>query len=153
MASGWGYDRGRVPVAMSSRELGFRPRRDLLDGPGDGEELAYVLLEEARLRCEQLIAAARSESDRASRREMHRELGMAGWLASSEIDVDRRLALLDRAHQQSTTALTHPAHSPHALAGAVISAEDALSGIEQTEALHLAHLHLLGAMGLLAHQL
>jgi len=141
---------GRRPV-MSFGEINSRPAHDLLDLPQEGEEQAYTLLEEARLRCEQLTAD--EPEDRVSLRKIHRELGLAGWLASSELAPDRRLALLDNAHQRSTTALLHPAQSPHALATAAITADDALADTEQTEHLHLAHLHLLCAMGLLAHHL
>jgi hypothetical protein len=136
---------------MSFREMRSRPRRDLRDWSGEDEEQVYTLLEEARLRCEQLRAAADTEPDRRSLREIHRELGLAGWHASSELDRDRRLGLLDSARQQSTTAMLHPAHSPHAVATVAILAEDALTGTDQTEHMHLAHLHLLSAMGLLAH--
>jgi hypothetical protein len=135
---------------LSFREIRSRLSRDLPDWPGETEEQVYALLEEARLRCEQLSAAAHAERDRMSLREIHRELGLAGWRASSELAVDRRLALLDSAHQQSTTAMLHPAHSPHAVATVAILAEDALLGTEQTEHMHGAHLHLLSAMQLLA---
>jgi hypothetical protein len=138
---------------VSFRETRSRPRRDLPDWSGEAEEQVYALLEEARLRCEQLKAAAHTEPDRSSLREIHRELGLAGWLASSELAVDRRLALLDSARQQSTTAMLHPAHSPHAVATIAILAEDALVNTDQAEHMHDAHLHLLSAMALLGRHL
>ncbi|MFZ0385232.1 MAG: hypothetical protein WAL22_06195 [Solirubrobacteraceae bacterium] len=136
---------------MSFREIRSRPHRDLPDWSQESEEQVYALLEEARLRCEQLRAAAHTEPDRLSLREIHRELGLASWYAGSELDRDRRLALLDNARQQSTRAMLHPAHSPHVVATVAILAEDALLGADQPKHMHGAHVHLLNAMALLAH--
>ncbi|MFZ0385866.1 MAG: hypothetical protein WAL22_09390 [Solirubrobacteraceae bacterium] len=123
------------------------------DWPGHDDGHVYTLLEEARLRCEELTLA-RTGPTRGSLREIHHELGMAGWHAGSALDCDRRLALLAGAHQRSTTAaMLHPPGTPHALAAVAIIADDALSGTPQTDDMHLAHLHLLSAMGLLANHL
>jgi hypothetical protein len=115
---------------------------------------AYALLEEARLRCEQLFARAGTESERAVLSLIHKELGMAGWLASSEIDPDRRLALLTTAHLRSRRRLLHASTPAQALAGTAISAEDAvaegLADAGQSDHMHLAHVHLLRAQELLA---
>jgi hypothetical protein len=112
------------------------------DHAADDQELIYALLEEARLRWEQLVCG-RADPDGVSLCELHRELGLAGWLASSEIDPGRRLALLAGARQRSTTAIMlHPADSPHALVVVAIIADDVLTEIDQSERLHLAQLHL-----------
>jgi hypothetical protein len=49
--------------------------------------------------------------------------------------------------------MLHPPRTPHALAAVAIIADDALSGTAQTDHMHLAHRHLLSAMGLLANHL
>jgi hypothetical protein len=66
---------------MSVREIHAQPRGGLSDWPGQDDEHVYALVEEARLRCEQLTALASTESARCSAREIHHELGLAGWLA------------------------------------------------------------------------
>jgi hypothetical protein len=55
------------------------------------EEVAYTLLEEARLRVEQMIGSQRARS-RLS--EAHRHLGLAGYHCSTRIDSARRLRRL-----------------------------------------------------------
>ena len=134
--------------------MSFAELRPHLDWPGHDDEHVYTLLEEARLRCEELAARARAGSARNSLFEIHRELGMAGWHAGSELDCDRRLALLAGAHQRSVTAaMLHPPGTPHALAAVAIIADDALSDLAQADHMHVAHLHLLSAMALLANHL
>jgi hypothetical protein len=138
--------------------VSFRETRSRVGGedPGqarEGDERAYVLLEEARLRCERLGLEARTDAERISMELIHKELGMAGWLASSEIDSGRRLELLATAHDRSTETMLQPPKN-HALAGVASSAEDAvaegLAGSGQSDHMHLAHLHLLRALELLA---
>jgi hypothetical protein len=84
---------------------------------------------------------------------IHKELGMAGWLASTEIDSGRRLELLATVHDRCTETMLQPPKN-HALAGVASSAEDAvaegLAGSGQSDHMHLAHLHLLRALELLA---
>ena len=136
---------------MSLRELRRRAVSDSRVSAVNDEELSYALLEEARLLCEQLKIEDRAECDRLALHQVHPELGMAGWLASSHMDHERRLALLESAHQQSTTAMMlHPTESTDALVGAAVLAEDVLADLDQSEHMHLAHLHLLSAMELLA---
>jgi hypothetical protein len=131
-------------------------------GPADthdesGGASAYMLLEEARLRCERLTAQAGTEAEYASLRRIHRELGMAGWLASTGIDASRRLALLSSARRRSTQPMPYASNSTHALAGTTISAEDAigrsLTATQDSDHMHLAHLHVLHAEELLSDHL
>lgn len=134
---------------MSLRET-HPPARS--DGPGQTGD-AYVRLEEARLRCEHLAAQAATEHQRGSLRGIHRELGMAGWLASSGLDSDQRLWLLGTARRRSQRPVLGTTNAIHALAATTIRAEDAvarnLSTGDPSDELHLAHLHLLHAEELL----
>jgi hypothetical protein len=115
-------------------------------------ERAYELVEEGRLRCEQLIADAPSPPERTCLGAMHRQLGMAGWVASSHFDAVRRQTLLARARRRSLRPMPYRT-AAHGLAEVVVDAEDALAegliGEEELEHLHAAHLHLLHAMDLL----
>lgn len=127
----------------------------LSDPPGSAyaaDEQAYALVEEARLRCEQLQAEAARSPKRHALRAIHYQLGMAGWVASTELPPQRRQAVLRDAHQQSVRPMRHPV-AEHALTEVVIEAEDTLAaGLghdEQSEHLDLAHAHLLRAMDLL----
>lgn len=61
---------------------------------------AYVLLEEARLRCEYLLVNA-SGSRRRWLQQLHRELGTAGYCASAALGTGERLQLLERARRRS----------------------------------------------------
>jgi hypothetical protein len=112
---------------------------------------AYVLLEEARLRCEDLIAHAVTARERSSLGQIHRELGMAGWIISAEIESGQRLQLLAGARDRSRRPVLN---AGNALASAALLAEDALTrGLAQedplSDQLQLAHLHLLDAEALL----
>lgn len=122
-------------------------------GGSEQADHVYVRLEEARLRCEKLAAQTATEDECSSLRQLHRELGMAGWLASTEIDSNQRLWLLDTARRRSRLQVWD-VRASHALAAAMILAEDALAHALTTENLpsdhmHLAHLHLLHAEELL----
>lgn len=116
------------------------------------DERAYGLLEEARLRCEQLTSAAVTPGERSSLAGIHKQLGMAGWIVSSEIVPIRRHVLLACAHHDSRRATPY-AQATHALAELLINAEDtiasSLTGAAELERRHLVHVHLLHAMDLL----
>ena len=58
---------------------------------------AYELLEEARLRCEQADFEREGIVERAPLRILHREVGLAGFLASSNLPSRRRREALARA--------------------------------------------------------
>jgi hypothetical protein len=136
------------------------PRIDTHPGPGpdrqdSGDGLAYALLEEARLRCARL-AADSAQPRWIALRELHRQIGMAGWYASMQVDRGRRLALLATAHQRSDRAIGD-LQDTDALAEVMIYSEDAIAGQLTRDAhsdhMHLAHLHLLHAMQLISDHL
>lgn len=118
-----------------------------------GDEHAYVLVEQARLRCEHFRSSVGTGTERLALEQIHRELGMAGWLISSPLDSVRRLSLLAAAHLQATIPTLHPRQA-HTLAAVVIEGEDAVVATLMhdtgSDHMHLAHLHLLYAMELLA---
>jgi hypothetical protein len=118
-----------------------------------GDEHAYMLVEQARLRCEDFHDSVGTDTERLALEQIHRELGMAGWLISSPLDRFRRLPLLAAAHLQATIPTLHPRQA-HTLAAVVIEGEDAVLAALMhdtgSDHMHLAHLHLLYAMELLA---
>jgi hypothetical protein len=118
-----------------------------------GDEHAYMLVEQARLRCEHFHDSVATDTERLALEQIHRELGMAGWLISSPLDSVRRLGLLAAAHLQATIPTLHPRQA-HTLAAIVIEGEDAVVAALMhdtgSDHMHLAHLHLLYAMELLA---
>jgi hypothetical protein len=84
-----------------------------------------VLLEEARLRCLSLRDEAGADRRAHVLAVAYRELGMAGYMASSRIPSDRRLRLLDEARERS--AQSRGSHGLRALmhvAGAAATAVD-----------------------------
>ncbi len=65
------------------------------------EELAYMLLEEARLRCESLVedrSEADPDPDCLSMTGLYGDIGIAGYYASARLDPARRKVLLAQAH-------------------------------------------------------
>jgi hypothetical protein len=119
----------------------------------EGDAHAYVLVEQARLRCEEFHHSVGTDAERLTLERIHREIGMAGWLVSSTLAPVSRLRLLAAAHRQATTPTLH-LRLAHALAAVVIEGEDAvvaaLTRDTGSDHMHLAHLHLLCAMELLA---
>jgi hypothetical protein len=117
------------------------------------DERAYVLVEQARLRCERFQHGVSTDAERLVLERIHRELGMAGWLVSSRLDPVRRLSHLAAAHRHAMTPTLHTTDA-HALAAVVIEGEDAvvaaLTRDPGSDHMHVAHLHLLCAMELLA---
>jgi hypothetical protein len=106
----------------------IRFRRAVRPSPAEAlsrEHDAYRLLEEARLRCLQLREEVRSEARRRLLREAYRELGLAGYLASSRIPSAPRLELLAAAHAAGAEAAGE-AHGARALLAVVASAATAV---------------------------
>jgi hypothetical protein len=121
--------------------------------PLAAEEQAYVLVEQARLRCERFRDCAGTDGERVVLGRVHREIGMAGWLASAALEPARRLSLLTAARRYALTPVVH-SRSTHALVAAAIEGEDAVTEAltldGDSDDLHSARLHLLCAMELLA---
>jgi hypothetical protein len=120
-----------------------------IDPGTSSEELAYMLLEKARLSCGGLMTHAAEEGHDLSTdafREIYANLGMAGYYASARLEPDHRSRLLERA--RSRAARDEPI-SAGALADATASAtrgvERALTVTGLLDHLHLAHVHVMAA--------
>jgi hypothetical protein len=137
-----GFLRRRLPRAAGAASSAAR------------EERAYLLLEEARLLCERLHACGDQDAEYLIS-PLHRQLGLAGYFASSSIRAVRRHALLDRARSRARAAdhLQRPPDIVRALVGVSRIACDAVGdalGVEVlSDHMHLAHVHLLSAQELL----
>jgi hypothetical protein len=110
----------------------------------------YVLVEEARLRCEALRARARTEERRRALRRLHRDLGLSGLYASANIPSETRRAVLSRVHTRCDHVVRGRVGSVRGLARTVRRAGRALTRAVAkdgpAEHLELAQLHLLRAM-------
>jgi hypothetical protein len=110
----------------------------------------YVLVEEARLRCEALRASARSDERRRELRRLHRDLGLSGLYVSANIPSETRRALLSRVHSRCDRPGRARGGSARGLERTVRRAVRALGRAVardgSAEHLELAQLHLLRAM-------
>lgn len=113
------------------------------------EERAYVLIEEARLRCEALLAAAGREQRQRELHCVHHDLGLSALHVSTHIPSAQRLALLARVHARCDR---RPG-TRRGLERTVHRAARELCRItgkaNSPEPVELAHLHLLRATELL----
>ena len=123
-----------------------------LDEGTRSEELAYMLLEEARLRCNSLLAEEHASSDAAGMRTVARlygELGIAGYYVSARLEPDRRRELLALAHARSRKQEGQDSGSARELtdvtAAATRSVERALALTGLLDHIHLAHVHVMSA--------
>jgi hypothetical protein len=129
-------------------------RRDRPDGtPAESllrcEKDAYILLEETRLRCERMLQTA---GDQQPLRALHRELGLAGFLASSNLPSDKRREALARARDRVCAGAAEAGDIgalPALVDRARLALESGLIAPEFTEHVHLAHVHALRARDLL----
>jgi hypothetical protein len=115
------------------------------------EELAYMLLEEARLRCESLVedrSEADPDPDCLSMTGLYGDIGIAGYYASARLDPARRKVLLAQAHARCHCG-GGTASSVRALAEVTAAAtrtvERALTVTDQLDHMHLAHIHMMSA--------
>jgi hypothetical protein len=120
----------------------------LVDKITSSEELAYMLLEEARLRCRALLEESHDsyiDPDGLSMNGLYGDLGIAGYYASARLDPARRRQLLAQAHARSD----HDAASVRALADVTAAAtrtvERALTITGLLDHMHLAHIHVMSA--------
>jgi len=116
------------------------------------EELAYMLLEEARLRCKSLLADSHqteSDPDGLSMSGLYGDLGIAGYYASARLAPDRRKQLLAQAHtrcDRGTGGLTGSAQAlADVTAAATRTVERALTVTGLLDHMHLAHIHVMSA--------
>jgi hypothetical protein len=117
------------------------------------EELAYMLLEEARLRCQSLLAEERASSDTAGSMlpvaKLYGELGIAGYYASARLEPGRRRELLALAHTRSRKQEGPDGGFVRELtdvtAAATRSVERALALTGLLDHIHLAHVHVMSA--------
>jgi hypothetical protein len=111
---------------------------------------AYVLAEEARLRCEALSAAVRTAERRRELRRLHRDLGLSGLYLSTNIPASVRRALLARVHARCERLDRRRAGTMRGLARTVRRAVRALGRAADkagpAEHRELAQLHLHRAM-------
>jgi hypothetical protein len=118
------------------------------------EQAAYVLLEEARLRCERLRDRAESGTERRALRTLHREIGLAGFAVSANLAAGRRRESLALARQRSARVPPDESGGPRVLAYLLEQAdravEDGLNAAAVTDHVQLAQGHLLQARDLLA---
>jgi hypothetical protein len=66
--------------------------------PFERDARVYLLVEEARLRCEVLQAAEEAEAKRRELRRLHRDVGLAGLYISTTMPSELRRRLLARVH-------------------------------------------------------
>jgi hypothetical protein len=116
--------------------------------------MAYLLLEEARLRLERILTRSDATAVRQRRLKLHRELGLAGFVASASIPRGRRLAAAARAHEwcfRDTAVEQNGEPMLLTLVGQALRAvEDGLAVPTLSDQMHLTHVHLLNAQELLA---
>lgn len=114
---------------------------------------AYVLLEEARLRCEQLCSEAATSPQGKALQAVHRELGLAGLFASSNIPTQVRQTLLADAHRRCEQPVAETSDQLGGLIVVLLSAthavEDGLLAPGLSDHINLAHIHVLRGQELL----
>ncbi len=155
--------RGKLPAAgrsaISTRQGGYhtrmRPvraydrRHDPTLTQDEQESRAYVLIEEARLRCERLASAETNGwlSD------LHREVGMAGLCASARLEGWARQILLEAARVRSESPIRGVPDAETtveiALGRARTAVEQCLTMPEKADHMRQAHVHLRAARDLL----
>lgn len=115
--------------------------------PSQSGELAYAVLEEARLVCERLSGGDVTHA--GGLRVLHRQLGMAGFYVSCEMAELRRRRLLQHAKARCDERFGAEADlcaSLQALAQeGRVAIEHALQLVGPCDHLHLAHVYLLDA--------
>ena len=116
------------------------------------EELAYMLLEEARLRCKGLLDEEDDscvDLDGLSLTGLYRDLGIAGYYASTRLEPVRRKQLLAQAHARCNRCSGSSAASVRALsdvtAAATRTVERSLTLSGLLDHMHLAHIHVVSA--------
>jgi hypothetical protein len=121
----------------------------LFEQSTSSEELAYMLLEEARLRCQAFIDDSHDayiDPDGLSMSGLYGDLGIAGYYASARLDPARRRQLHAQARARSDR---DDSTSVRALAdvtaAATRSVERALTITGLLDHMHLAQIHVMSA--------
>jgi len=131
------------------RVRAYDRRRDSALTQEEQESRAYVLIEEARLRCERV---ERAEVD-GWLSDLHREVGMAGLCASSRLEGWSRQILLEAARVRSASPIRGVPDAETtveiALGRARTAVEQCLTGSERVDHMREAHVHLRAARDLL----
>ena len=116
------------------------------------EELAYMLLEEARLRCKSLLdesSKTDADPDGLSMNGLYGDLGIAGYYASARLEPARRKQLLAQARARCERGSTETAGSAQELADVTAAAtrtvKRALTVNGVLDHMHLAHIHVMSA--------
>lgn len=116
------------------------------------EELAYMLLEEARLRCKSLLGDSHGtewDPDSVSLSGLYGDLGIAGYYASARLEPARRKQLLAQAHARCRHGTPGTTSSARELADVTAAAtrtvERALTVTGLLDHMHLAHIHVMSA--------
>ncbi len=124
----------------------------MLEYNTSSDELAYMLLEEARLRCQLLlddIEEACVEPGGLSLSGLYGDIGIAGYYASARFDPARRKELLAQAYARCERGVGGTASSVAALAEVTAAAtrtvEHALTVTGLHDHMHLAHIHVMSA--------
>src|SRR5579875_773819 len=76
--------------------------------PDAADELAYLLLEEARLRARAIWQGAQGAPAASVLHDIHRELGLAAYLACAEVPSERRGERRARARRLAAEPVTDP---------------------------------------------
>jgi hypothetical protein len=125
---------------------------EMLEHGSSSEELAYMLLEEARLRCRLLLDESQEadwDPDGLSLSGLYGDLGIAGYYASARLEPCRRKQLLAQAHARCDRGLSGTEGSVRALADVTTAAtrtvERALTVTGLLDHMHLAHIHVMSA--------
>ena len=113
------------------------------------EELSYMLLEEARLRCKLLLDDSQEvavDPDSLSLNGLYGDLGIAGYYASSRLEPSRRRQLLAQAHARSDRGDNGSVRAlADVTAAATRTVERALTITGLLDHMHLAHIHVMSA--------
>lgn len=123
-----------------------------LDEKGtSSEELAYMLLEEARLRCQALLDDSAQDEfsprvDGIALDGLYGDLGIAGYYASARLESARRRQLLAQAHARAERGEPGSVRAlADVTAAATRTVERALTITGLLDHMHLAHIHVMSA--------
>ena len=121
----------------------------LVDKSTSSEELAYMLLEEARLRCHSMLDEADDcvlDAEGLGLDGLYGDLGIAGYYASTRLEPARRRQLLAQAHARSDRGDTGSVRVlADVTAAASRTVERALTVTGLLDHMHLAHIHVMSA--------